>query len=186
MNPEQIREYFLTKPGVTESLPFNYTALVFKVADKMFALLDLSEDSRGISLKCDPELALELREQYPEVTPAYHFSKIILPMFYTAYGHIIYFQPRYSFWKGCNFVEKEDIMNSIEMTAIFEPCDEGGYIAYIEEIPGINSQGETIEEAKENLTDAINLMFEERRASQKANQNRTVKKLIIQTLSFSL
>ena len=41
----------------------------------MFALLDLSEDSRGISLKCDPELALELREQYPEVTPAYHFNK---------------------------------------------------------------------------------------------------------------
>ena len=41
----------------------------------MFALLDLSEDSRGISLKCDPELAIELREQHPEVTPAYHFNK---------------------------------------------------------------------------------------------------------------
>ena len=48
-------------------------------------------------------------------------------------------------------------MSKIEMTAVFEPCDEGGYIAYIEEIPGINSQGETIEEAKENLTEAINL-----------------------------
>ena len=56
-------------------------------------------------------------------------------------------------------------MSNIEMTAIFEPCDGGGYIAYIQEIPGINSQGETIEEAKENLTDAINLMFEERRDS---------------------
>ena len=75
MNIEEIREYCLSKPGVTESLPFNDTALVFKVMDKMFALLDLSEDSRGISLKCDPELALELREQYPEVTPAYHFNK---------------------------------------------------------------------------------------------------------------
>ena len=41
----------------------------------MFALLDLSEDSRGISLKCDPALAMELREQYPDVTPAYHFNK---------------------------------------------------------------------------------------------------------------
>lgn len=41
----------------------------------MFALLDLSEDSGGISLKCDPELAIELREQHPEVTPAYHFNK---------------------------------------------------------------------------------------------------------------
>jgi predicted DNA-binding protein (MmcQ/YjbR family) len=75
MNNEEIREYCLAKPGVTESLPFNDTALVFKVMDKMFALLDLSEDSMGISLKCDPELALELREQYPEVTPAYHFNK---------------------------------------------------------------------------------------------------------------
>jgi predicted DNA-binding protein (MmcQ/YjbR family) len=75
MNNEEIREYCLTKPGVTESLPFNDTALVFKVMDKMFALLDLSEDSRGITLKCDPVKALELREQYPEVTPAYHFNK---------------------------------------------------------------------------------------------------------------
>lgn len=72
------------------------------------------------------------------------------------------------------------------MTAVFEPCDEGGYIAYIEEIPGINSQGETLEEAKENLTDAINLMFEERRDSQKASNKKSIKNLITQTLSFSL
>ncbi len=75
MNIENIRKYCLSKQGVTESFPFNDTALVFKVMDKMFALLDLSEDSRGISLKCDPELAIELREQHPEVTPAYHFNK---------------------------------------------------------------------------------------------------------------
>ena len=75
MNIEEIREYCITKPAVTEGFPFNDTALVFKVAGKMFALLDLSEESRGISLKCDPELAIELREQHPEVTPAYHFNK---------------------------------------------------------------------------------------------------------------
>jgi len=75
MNIEEIREYCISKPGVTESFPFNETALVFKVAGKMFALLDLSEESRGISLKCDPELAIELREQHPEVTPAWHFNK---------------------------------------------------------------------------------------------------------------
>ena len=62
MNFEEIREYCLAKSGVTEEFPFNDTALVFKVADKMFALLDLSEEERGISLKCDPELAFELRE----------------------------------------------------------------------------------------------------------------------------
>ena len=75
MDIEEIREYCITKPGVTEGFPFINTVLVFKVAGKMFALLDLSEDSKGISLKCDPELAIELREQHTEVTPAYHFNK---------------------------------------------------------------------------------------------------------------
>jgi len=77
-------------------------------------------------------------------------------------------------------------MSNIEMTAVFEPCAEGGYIAYIQEIPGINSQGETIEDAKENLTEAINLMFEERRSNQNRDKKKSVKKLITQTLSFSL
>ena len=75
MNIEEIREYCISKKGVTEGFPFNDTALVFKVADRMFALLDLSEENRGLSLKCDPDLALELRELYPQVTPAYHFNK---------------------------------------------------------------------------------------------------------------
>ena len=75
MNYEEIREYCIAKPVVTEGFPFNDTALVFKVAGKMFALLDLSEEARGITLKCDPELAIQLREQHPEVTPAYHFNK---------------------------------------------------------------------------------------------------------------
>lgn len=76
MNIEEIREYCIAKASVTESFPFNDTALVFKVAGKMFALLDLSEEnSRGLTLKCDPELAIELREQHTEVTPAWHFNK---------------------------------------------------------------------------------------------------------------
>jgi predicted RNase H-like HicB family nuclease len=73
-------------------------------------------------------------------------------------------------------------MKNIELTAVFEPCNEGGYLAYIQEIQGINSQGETVEEAKENLSDAINLMFEELR--QTGEKNKT-KKLITQTLHFS-
>jgi predicted DNA-binding protein (MmcQ/YjbR family) len=75
LNNESIREYCLKKPAVTESLPFNDTALVFKVAGKMFAVLDLSEDERGITLKCDPELAIELRERHSEVSGAWHFNK---------------------------------------------------------------------------------------------------------------
>ena len=45
-------------------------------------------------------------------------------------------------------------MKKIEMTAVFEPCEEGGFIAYVQEISGINTQGETLEEAKENLAHA--------------------------------
>ncbi len=58
MNIEEIRDYWLTKPGVSEGFPFNDTALVCEVGGKMFALLDLSEEGRGISLKCEPELAI--------------------------------------------------------------------------------------------------------------------------------
>ena len=74
MNVEEVREYCLSRPDVTESFPFNDTALVFK-AGKIFAILDLSEDRRGISLKCDPDRAIELRGQHPEITGAYHLNK---------------------------------------------------------------------------------------------------------------
>ena len=59
MSNEEIREYCLLKPSVIEGFPFNDTALFFKVAGKMFALLDHSEDSGGISYKCDLELDIE-------------------------------------------------------------------------------------------------------------------------------
>jgi len=75
MNKEEIREYCIAREGATESFPFNDTALVFKVYNKMFAVLDLSEDERGLTVKCDPELAVELREWHQEVTPAWHFNK---------------------------------------------------------------------------------------------------------------
>ena len=55
-------------------------------------------------------------------------------------------------------------MKNTEMTAVFEPCVEGGFIAYVQEIAGINTQGETLEDAKENLADAVNQVFEEMRA----------------------
>jgi predicted DNA-binding protein (MmcQ/YjbR family) len=79
MNNEEIREYCISKPAVTEGFPFNDTALVFKVAGKMFALLDLEEDSRGISPKCDPERAIELRGHYEDIEPGWHMNKIIIP-----------------------------------------------------------------------------------------------------------
>jgi predicted DNA-binding protein (MmcQ/YjbR family) len=75
MNIEKIREYCISKKGVTEEFPFDEVTLVFKVAGKMFALTNLDGDL-SINLKCDPETAIELREKYPSVTPGYHMSKI--------------------------------------------------------------------------------------------------------------
>jgi len=74
MNIEDFREYCLSKKGTTESFPFNETVLVFKVMNKMFAVTDIEQDL-SISIKCDPELAISLREQYTAVNPAWHFNK---------------------------------------------------------------------------------------------------------------
>nr|WP_256488614.1 MmcQ/YjbR family DNA-binding protein [Pontibacter sp. HSC-36F09] len=65
----------MAKPGTTEEMPFDQDTLVFKVSGKMFALCSLSEYEKGIALKCDPEQAVLLREQYSQILPGYHMSK---------------------------------------------------------------------------------------------------------------
>jgi predicted DNA-binding protein (MmcQ/YjbR family) len=74
MNIEAIRTYCLKKKGTEEAMPFGDDTLVFKVMGKMFALANL-EGALNLNLKCDPELALELRERYPAVLPGYHMNK---------------------------------------------------------------------------------------------------------------
>ncbi len=51
----------------------------------------------------------------------------------------------------------------MKLTAVFEPAEEGGYIAFVEELPGANTQGETLEEARENLIEAVTLLLETNR-----------------------
>lgn len=76
MNVEAFRNYCLEKKGVTEELPFGPDALVFKVMGKMFALGALETVPFRVSLKCDPERALALRDEYPEhIEGAYHMNK---------------------------------------------------------------------------------------------------------------
>ncbi|MFD2244776.1 MmcQ/YjbR family DNA-binding protein [Pontibacter ruber] len=75
MDIEAFREYCLAKPGTTEDTPFDEETLVFKVGGKMFALTNINSFEAGINLKCDPELAEELRERYSCVLPGYHMSK---------------------------------------------------------------------------------------------------------------
>ena len=75
MDVETFREYCLGKPDVTEGTPFGETVLVFKVGGKMFALVALDEIPPRANLKCDPDLALELRDRYEQVQPGYHMNK---------------------------------------------------------------------------------------------------------------
>ncbi|WP_266365997.1 MmcQ/YjbR family DNA-binding protein [Tellurirhabdus rosea] len=75
MNVEELRLYCLAKPGVTESLPFGEDTLVFKVGGKIFALTGLDANPPSINLKCNPERAVELREQFEAVRPGYHMNK---------------------------------------------------------------------------------------------------------------
>lgn len=75
MNIEGIRSYCLQKNGVEESFPFDEDTLVFKVGGKIFLLLSLNSDPIQFNVKCDPEKAVELREEYSSVLPGYHMSK---------------------------------------------------------------------------------------------------------------
>ena len=74
MNIEAFRNHCILKPGVTEDFPFDDQTPVFKVGGKMFALTNIDE-FRSINLKCDPVLAIDLRERYPSVSPGFHMNK---------------------------------------------------------------------------------------------------------------
>jgi predicted DNA-binding protein (MmcQ/YjbR family) len=75
MDVASFREYCLGKPGATEGTPFGEDVLVFKVAGKMFALTWLDQIPATANLKCDPDLALELRDRYDQIRPGYHMNK---------------------------------------------------------------------------------------------------------------
>ncbi|MDO9373723.1 MAG: MmcQ/YjbR family DNA-binding protein [Bacteroidota bacterium] len=76
MNIETIREYVLRKESVTEGFPFGDSVIVYKVNAKVFLLLPLDSVPLQFNVKCDPEIALELREEYPDaVLPGFHMNK---------------------------------------------------------------------------------------------------------------
>ena len=77
MNIEDFRNYCISKKGVTEEFPFDAITLVFKVMGKMFALSGLERVPSQANLKCDPERAITLREEYDgAITAGYHMSKV--------------------------------------------------------------------------------------------------------------
>lgn len=74
MNITFFREYCLSKPGTSEDTPFDENTLCFKVGNKIFAIIDI-ELFESVNLKCDPERAVELREQFVGIVPGYHMNK---------------------------------------------------------------------------------------------------------------
>lgn len=75
MTAEEIREYCLDKKGVTEGFPFNETTLVFKVGGKMFLLMALENQPLVFSAKNTEDYNEELREQYYQISGAFHMNK---------------------------------------------------------------------------------------------------------------
>lgn len=74
MNIEELRLYCLSKKAVTESFPFDEETLVFKVLGKMFLLTNINQEL-SMNVKCEEDLAIELRERYAAVLPGYHMNK---------------------------------------------------------------------------------------------------------------
>ena len=76
MNLEEFREYCLSLPYVTEDMPFGEDVLVFRICNRIFVLTNLESVPLRVSLKCNPERAIKLREQYPEqIIAGYHLNK---------------------------------------------------------------------------------------------------------------
>jgi predicted DNA-binding protein (MmcQ/YjbR family) len=75
MNIEELREYCISIKGVQEDLPFGPDTLVFKVMGKLFLLTGLDSHPIQFNVKCDPEKAIQLREQYSSILPGYHMNK---------------------------------------------------------------------------------------------------------------
>jgi len=75
MTRDDVLDACATLPGAIEDYPFGESVAVFKVAGRMFALVPLEGTPASVNLKCDPDLALELRARYPSVRPGYHANK---------------------------------------------------------------------------------------------------------------
>lgn len=75
MDIESLRNYCLLKDSVTEEFPFGNDTLVFKVNGKIFLLASLDNSPLQFNVKCDPDKAIELREQYDSIIPGYHMNK---------------------------------------------------------------------------------------------------------------
>lgn len=75
MTHKEVEDYLLSMPNARLDYPFGENTAVYKAKDKMFAIIQENKDPVQLSLKCDPQLAITLREKYETVMPGYHLNK---------------------------------------------------------------------------------------------------------------
>lgn len=75
MTPDALKALCLGLNGASETFPFDLETSVFKVGGKIFAISALDADTLSVSLKCEPEIAVRLREAHPQITPGWHLNK---------------------------------------------------------------------------------------------------------------
>lgn len=75
MTHQQVRAFSLKLNGVTEDFPFDEHTLAFRIGGKIFLLTGLNDFPATVNIKCNPERAIELREEYEEIIPGYHMNK---------------------------------------------------------------------------------------------------------------
>ncbi|MFE0100146.1 MmcQ/YjbR family DNA-binding protein [Streptomyces sp. NPDC059009] len=75
MTPDELRAFCLSFNDVVEDFPFTPETSVFKVAGKLFALTRLDGSPLTVNLKCEPDIAVQLRQAHPEIVPGYHMNK---------------------------------------------------------------------------------------------------------------
>ena len=83
MDFESFKNYCLSKKGTTASFPFGEGTIVLKVGSKMFSCFNINEKPLKVNLKCDPGIAMDLRDRYESVTPGYHMNKLQITIFCT-------------------------------------------------------------------------------------------------------
>lgn len=75
MDAKELRRFCMELPGTTEDLPFGEDTLVFRVRQRIYALLALESDPLSVNLKCEPDRAIALRQQHTGIRPGYHMNK---------------------------------------------------------------------------------------------------------------
>lgn len=124
MDFDQLNDFLLKKSGTKLDLPFGPDTLVYKVVGRMYALIAWQSDPLRLSLKCDPEQAIRLREKYNAITPGYHLSKThwntitldgsvpdqeMIDMINESYRLVVAYMPKRLFKILVNIVEKEKL-----------------------------------------------------------------------------